>query len=880
MEKQNMDEIDSQILDIFFEKSPFALQSLNESGHIINVSSAWLDILGYSKKYVIGKSFRDFLSDNYKDHFKECFPKFKEMGQISDVEFEIKKKNGDIIFVSFNGKIIHDSKGKFKQTLCFMQDISNRKAIEKELSESENKYREIIEQSPDSIVTFDLKGFVTSCNAAHEKFTGYSKEETIGKHFTKLPFLRLSEIPKYLKIFNGILRNKKSIYLELSWIKKDGSSHIGNITIDVIKRENKPVGFQAIIRDITERKIAEEKLNGIHKLSKELALTNDIDTIAEKTVEVMKNALNFDTAFFILREGNELKAIVSLGLLEHDKIVFDINSKKGIVPFVAREGRTYLTNNTKKDKLFINFFGQNIPNSELCVPIKIGDEVLGILNTESQNRDEYTKEDVEMLETLASEVAVAVAYSKSLNRIQDELNWRKQIEIALRKSEEKYKELVENANSIIAKFDKESRIISMNEYGLEFFGYKEEEIIGKTWTETILPQIDSNGRDLQNLALDIFSSPLKHGVSINENIKKNGEKVWIHWTNKPIEDENGNLTAILSVGSDYTKTKKAEEDLKDSEEKFRIFFEKANDAILIFNSKDEIIDSNETATRIFGYTKEEFLSLKLPDIQAPEVRGIPGTVIKSEFELHKDRIFESIDIDKYGNKIPVEVSTSKIRLKGEDLAVGVIRDIRERKVFEEKIKESENTLSGIITAAPIGINLFKDRIWIWSNKGMEKITGYKINELLNKSPRFLYESEEEYERAGRILYKTPREKDIVELETNFVTKSGEIKSVYIINSPLDNNDFSKGFITLVLDMTDRRKAEKQLEENLEYFAHLVDQIRNPLAILSGFTQVEIQNEKTRARILRQVERIEELIKKLDQGWMDTEETRKFLEKYR
>jgi len=272
--------------------------------------------------------------------------------------------------------------------------------------------------------------------------------------------------------------------------------------------------------------------------------------------------------------------------------------------------------------------------------------------------------------------------------------------------------------------------------------------------------------------------------------------------------------------------------------------------------------------------------LKLPDIQAPEVRGIPGTVIKSEFELHKDRIFESIDIDKYGNKIPVEVSTSKIRLKGEDLAVGVIRDIRERKVFEEKIKESENTLSGIITAAPIGINLFKDRIWIWSNKGMEKITGYKINELLNKSPRFLYESEEEYERAGRILYKTPREKDIVELETNFVTKSGEIKSVYIINSPLDNNDFSKGFITLVLDMTDRRKAEKQLEENLEYFAHLVDQIRNPLAILSGFTQVEIQNEKTRARILRQVERIEELIKKLDQGWMDTEETRKFLEKYR
>ena len=603
MEKQNMGEIDSQILDIFFEKSPFALQSLNESGHIINVSSAWLDILGYSKEYVIGKPFRDFLSDNYKDHFKECFPIFKEMGQISDVEFEMKKKDGGIIFVSFNGKIIHDSKGRFKQTLCFIQDISNRKAIEKELLESETKYREILDQSPDSILTVDLKGFITSCNASFERFTGYSKEEVIGKHFTKMPFLKISDIPSYIKIFGDLLRNKKPTYLEITWIKKDGTVRVGELIIGAIKRQNKLVGFQTINRDITERKRTDHKLNGIQKLSKELALTNDIYLIAEKTIEVMKSVLQFDTAFFILRLGDSLRAIASIGMPEYEQIEFDINSKKGIVSWVAREGKSYLTNNTKKDKLFINIFGQKIPNSELCVPIKVGKEVLGVLNTESENLDEYTEEDVHMLEALASEVAVAVAYFKSLNRIQDELNLRKQIEIALRKSEEKYKELVENANSIIAKFDKESRIISMNEYGLEFFGYKEEEIIGKTWVETILPQIDSDGRTLQNLALDIFTSPLKHDVSINENIKKNGERVWIHWTNKPIEDEHGNLTAILSVGSDYTKTKIAEEALKDSEEKFRIFFEKANDAILIFNSKDEIVDSNETATRIFCVTK-------------------------------------------------------------------------------------------------------------------------------------------------------------------------------------------------------------------------------------------------------------------------------------
>ena len=93
------------------------------------------------------------------------------------------------------------------------------------------------------------------------------------------------------------------------------------------------------------------------------------------------------------------------------------------------------------------------------------------------------------------------------------------------------------------------------------------------------------------------------------------------------------------------------------------------------------------------------------------------------------------------------------------------------------------------------------------------------------------------------------------------------------------NDPSKGHITVVLDITERKKSKKQLEENLEYFAHLVDHIRNPLAIMSGFIQVEVEKEKTKERLMRQIDRIEELIKQLDQGWMDTEETRRFLKKY-
>ena len=750
-----------------------------------------------------------------------------------------------------------------------------------------------------------------------------------------------------------------------------------------------------------------------------------------------------------------------------------------------------------------------------------------------------------MLEALASEVAVAVAYSKSLHKIQEELNRRKEIETILRKSEEKYKELVENANSIIAKFDKESKIISMNEYGLKFFGYEEEELIGKTWVETILPSVDSNGQDLQNFASKVFADPIEYGISINENITKNGGRVWVHWTNKPIIDENGDITAILSVGTDITDRKLAEDhlkstkkelediieflpdatfiidkdkkaiawnramekmtgilkkdiigkdysycavpfygkqrpflidlifdpeseisskydivkrkgsalyaevftptlynnkgayiwaiasplldeesnvigaiesirdvteqknveiSLKESEEKFRVFFEKANDSIMLFNLKDEVVDANEAALSLFDYSKEELLSLKVTDLQAPEFRGVPGNTIKTEFEIYTDRVFEAVDIDKWGNKFPVEVSTSKIYLKGECLALGITRDIRERKKFEQMIKESESTLRGIFTAAPIGINLIQNRKFVWSNDMMSEITGYSMNEIIGKNTRFLYLSDESYGKAGYDYNsKFAKGKIIAEVDTKWKRKDGKIIDIHKKMCLLDPNDSSKGYITSVMDVTKQKnseeklmtseekyrtlfedskdpiwttsregiiidanqaaaellgyskneligldvyglyvdpgrrgvfqaevedkgfvknfqtqlktkdgrqldllfdftiwkdndgkimgyrgiahditqnlKSQKQLEENLEYFAHLVDHIRNPLAIMSGFIQVEVENEKTKDRLMRQIDRIEDLIKQLDQGWMDTAETRKFLKRY-
>ena len=136
---------------------------------------------------------------------------------------------------------------------------------------------------------------------------------------------------------------------------------------------------------------------------------------------------------------------------------------------------------------------------------------------------------------------------------------RKRTREALRKSEEQYRELVQNANSIILKLDNKGTITFFNEFAQEFFGYAGDEIIGRNVLGTIVPHTETTGRDLAAMVRDIFSNPEGYLKNENENVRKNGERVWISWTNRPVRDESGNLAGILAVGLDITERRQMEE---------------------------------------------------------------------------------------------------------------------------------------------------------------------------------------------------------------------------------------------------------------------------------------------------------------------------------
>ncbi|MBN2086576.1 MAG: PAS domain S-box protein [Anaerolineales bacterium] len=140
---------------------------------------------------------------------------------------------------------------------------------------------------------------------------------------------------------------------------------------------------------------------------------------------------------------------------------------------------------------------------------------------------------------------------------------RKESEARLAESERKYRELVEHANSIILRWTRDGKITFLNEFGLRFFGYSAGEIVGRPVMGTIVPVTESDGRDLRHLMEQIQSDPLTFEQNINENMRRDGTRAWIAWTNRVVQDAEGRVAEILSVGTDITERKKADEAIRE-----------------------------------------------------------------------------------------------------------------------------------------------------------------------------------------------------------------------------------------------------------------------------------------------------------------------------
>ncbi len=187
------------------------------------------------------------------------------------------------------------------------------------------------------------------------------------------------------------------------------------------------------------------------------------------------------------------------------------------------------------------------------------------------------------------------------------------LEDSFQKNLNNYQNLVENTNSVILRMDPECNIIFLNEFAQKFFGYKENEIIDKNAVGTIVPEKDSQNRDLELMVKKIVKNPENYLQNENENMRKDGSRCWMAWSNTPIYDEKGTCIEIVAVGVEITERKKLEFELnkKNREmealnERFRLATHSGNIGIWEYDLQTKTLIWDSSMLTLYGLDEKTF----------------------------------------------------------------------------------------------------------------------------------------------------------------------------------------------------------------------------------------------------------------------------------
>lgn len=272
-----------------------------------------------------------------------------------------------------------------------------------------------------------------------------------------------------------------------------------------------------------------------------------------------------------------------------------------------------------------------------------------------------------------------IAYGDSENVLicMNDITKRKFAEVALVESESRYRELVESANSIILRLDINGDIIFINRHAEDLFGYTKGELIGRNIIGSIVPETDSAGRDLKIMVTEICTNTLDFASNENENMRKDGSRIWINWANNQVYNEKEKRIEILCVGTDISARKRAEELLVENEEKMKGLSRK-----LITAQEEERARLARELHDIMGRhiaalaMESEFLLAK-EMAEMDEIRKLSSLAVKAATELRSIcKGLRPVELDRLGLKTALEMLARDISSIG-------------RMEVETKIKESD-----------------------------------------------------------------------------------------------------------------------------------------------------------------------------------------------
>lgn len=249
---------------LLYDKLPLGYQSLDENGCFIEVNQSWLDHLGYSREEVIGKSFAEFLHPDWKDHFKINFPRFKALGEVLGVEFEMVKKDGALILVSFNGKISRDRSGEFVQTHCIFHDITSQRKTEEKLKAHDEDLKESQRIAHVGSWRMDIKtGQVAWSEELYHMF-GLDPALPVPPYTEHYRLFTPESWERLTKALPHTIETGIPYEIELETLRQDKTRGWMWVRGEAVHNEQGIMtGLRGAAQDITDRKLAEEQYRTI-----------------------------------------------------------------------------------------------------------------------------------------------------------------------------------------------------------------------------------------------------------------------------------------------------------------------------------------------------------------------------------------------------------------------------------------------------------------------------------------------------------------------------------------------------------------------------------------------------------------------------------------
>jgi len=775
-------------------------------GKLTYVNSSFLEMWGYANENeVLGRPAEDFWSsrENAGEVVKALEHKGSWVGELM-----AKKKDGSTFEVQLSASMVKDKTGKPSCMMVSLVDVTERRKTGQSLKESEEKYRGLVELAPDGIVAVNAEGAVTSANRSFLTLLGYDSEEgVVGKPFAELMTMRKEDIPRFQGMFESLMKGESPSPSEFLYVRRDGASRWAEVHPGLLIRDGHPVGAQAIMRDVTERKNAEEKLRSLKEFNERI-----IDSIADSLLVIDPNDYRIISA-------NEVA-------LKQSK-----SRREDLIGKTCYEATHHRSTPCP-------------PPHDAC-PIQ---ELLKTGKPVTVEHQHFDEDNNRILEVTVHPVKDKEGKTVQVVHIAKDITKRKKAEEELRNSEERLSILFERAPDAYYLSDLKGNFIDGNKAAEKLTGYAKSELIGKSFIGLkLLPR-----NEVLKAAKLLAMSALGKSTGPDELVlnRKDGTQVPVEIRTHPIRIKD--KPVVLGIARDITTRKKDEQAIEESQQKFEGLFRHNPEAAVYLDTQFHIINVNPRFLKLFGYSAEEVEGRNINDVVAPEhLREEAESMDKDAKNGYASH--STVRKRKDGSLVPVSISAAPVTFENNLLGyVGIYKDITELKRAQEESEESNTRFKNISDITGDWIwEIDIDGRYTYSNASVEHVLGYVPEEVLGKHFYDFYPADEQ-DKLKNVDMKIFARK---ERFTSFVHKDGHMVIVETRAVPIVTSDGKiLGYRGSDRDVTETWQAQKALKESEErtreakkHFQMLFDLMADPVAVVDG-----------RGKILEVTQKVEEI----------------------